>query len=177
MSQISFDMLNTSAEKETAVYAFGGNTPEQIYKTICDIVEDNEYVMLKRNKTSDSIYMFKALVFSIRINSKTQCLDTKNSIALEYVPEISGASATKDTAHIPLATDNDSLAAIKNMLIDIYEQRRAQVSGDPFGCCNDHVRCSDAGYCLHLKNEDYWGCIYRKNLEAGRIFYGKNKNI
>ena len=177
MSQVSLDMLDKSNQKEQTVYAFGGGIPEEIYKTICEIVGDSEYVTLKRNKTADSIYMFKGLVFSIRINSKTQCLDTKNAIAFEYISEIAGASSTKNTAHIPLLTDNDSLAAIKNMLIDIYEQRRAQVSGDPFGCCNDHVRCSDAGYCLHLKNEDYWGCIYRKNLEAGRIFYGKNKNI
>lgn len=46
-----------------------------------------------------------------------------------------------------------------------------------FGCCNDFIGCSDALKCLKLDNPDYRGCLYRKNLESGRVFYGKNKNI
>ena len=46
-----------------------------------------------------------------------------------------------------------------------------------FACCNDFERCSDAGKCLKTENRMYNGCLYRKNLEAGRIFYGKNKTI
>lgn len=158
-------------------YAFGGETPQEIYEAITRIVDDKEYVTLNINKTCSSISMFDGVVFRIRINSRTQCLDTDNSIAVEYVPDISGASLTKSTAHIPIVVEEESISTIKAMVRDIYEQRRSQVSGDTFGCCNDHVRCSDAGYCLHLKDREYWGCYYRKNLEAGRIFYGKNKNI
>lgn len=140
-------------------------------------MDDKEYVTLNINKTCSSISMLDGVVFRIRINSRTQCLDTDNSIAVEYVPDISGASQTKNTAHIPIVVEEESISTIRAMVRDIYEQRRSQVSGDTFGCCNDHVRCSDAGYCLHLKDREYWGCYYRKNLEAGRIFYGKNKNI
>lgn len=43
-----------------------------------------------------------------------------------------------------------------------------------FGCCSLNEECSDARECLHKSNSDYDGCMYRKNLEAGRIFYGKN---
>lgn len=157
--------------------AFGGNTPEQIYEAISDMVADKEYVVLNINKTCSSISMFDSVVFRIRINSRTQCLDTENTIATEYVSEIAGASLTKNTAHIPLVVEETALPKIKAMMQDIYEQRRSQVSGDTFACCNDHVRCSDAGFCLKLNNRDYWGCIYRKNLEEGRIFYGRNKNI
>lgn len=46
-----------------------------------------------------------------------------------------------------------------------------------FGCCNDFVQCSDLKRCFKLENPDSRGCSYRKNLEAGRIFYGKNKTI
>jgi len=46
-----------------------------------------------------------------------------------------------------------------------------------FGCCDRYVECSDAKKCLH-KNPMYaTACAYRKNLEAGRIFYGKNKTV
>ena len=46
-----------------------------------------------------------------------------------------------------------------------------------FGCCNDFVLCSDAKKCIKTKDPYYKGCLYRKNLEEGNIFYGKNKTI
>jgi len=48
---------------------------------------------------------------------------------------------------------------------------------DVFGCCSQYLRCSDAISCTH---EDLFfasGCMYKKHLEAGRIFYGNNRNI
>ena len=42
---------------------------------------------------------------------------------------------------------------------------------ESFGCCSSYAECSNAGHCIH---PDYTGCYYRKNLEAGCIFYGKN---
>ena len=38
-------------------------------------------------------------------------------------------------------------------------------------------RCSDAGACLHPHEVFYNHCMYRDNLEAGRIFYGKNRTV
>lgn len=52
-----------------------------------------------------------------------------------------------------------------------------QVASEHFLCCNDFLRCSDARRCLKLDNPDYRRCEYRKNLEAGRIFYGKNRTV
>ena len=46
-----------------------------------------------------------------------------------------------------------------------------------FGCCNDFMKCSDEKKCLYPEDRFYNGCQYRRNLEAGRIFYGKNRNI
>lgn len=46
-----------------------------------------------------------------------------------------------------------------------------------FGCCSRFVACSDAKHCIHPDELHAKGCIYKTNLDAGRIFYGKNKNI
>lgn len=47
-----------------------------------------------------------------------------------------------------------------------------------FGCCGKYVACSDAKKCLH---DDIFyataSCEYKKHLDNGEIFYGKNKNI
>lgn len=45
---------------------------------------------------------------------------------------------------------------------------------DAFGCCSRYSACSDAKTCL-IPHLDYSkNCIYRKSLEQGHIFYGKN---
>lgn len=58
-----------------------------------------------------------------------------------------------------------------------YENAKANETLEEFGCCNSFVACSDALRCLYDDEPYYRGCMYRKNLEAGRIFYGKNKNV
>lgn len=45
------------------------------------------------------------------------------------------------------------------------------------GCCSRYNACSDAKKCIHPDLFYARICSYRKNLEAGRIFYGKNCNV
>lgn len=65
---------------------------------------------------------------------------------------------------------------LKEKLFDIYVNY-STIFG--FGCCHRYEQCSDMKECL-IKNSDpifARGCQYRQNLEAGRIFYGKNRNM
>lgn len=49
-----------------------------------------------------------------------------------------------------------------------------QSSGDSFACCSRYQLCSNEKKCV-IANEDYSQfCQYRKLLEVGKIFYGKN---
>lgn len=50
-------------------------------------------------------------------------------------------------------------------------------SSSSFGCCSRFIECSDAKECVHENKIYSMGCKYRKNLESGKIFYGKNRNI
>lgn len=45
---------------------------------------------------------------------------------------------------------------------------------DVFACCSRYQECSNAKACLIAEQERSKNCTYRKNLEAGKIFYGKN---
>ena len=40
-----------------------------------------------------------------------------------------------------------------------------------FGCCSKYKQCSDAGKCIHEDLLYSSACEYRRNLEAGKIFY------
>ncbi|MGN0666441.1 MAG: hypothetical protein ACI4KF_07940 [Huintestinicola sp.] len=46
-----------------------------------------------------------------------------------------------------------------------------------FGCCAKYKECSNSKKCLHKNNFYARCCYYRQNIEAGKIFYGVNKNI
>ena len=50
-------------------------------------------------------------------------------------------------------------------------------SSNSFSCCSRFNECSDKKKCVHENKIYSIGCKYRTNLEAGRIFYGKNRNI
>lgn len=49
--------------------------------------------------------------------------------------------------------------------------------GKAIGCCSRYVECSDAMKCIQKDDSISSVCYYKKNLESGRIFYGKNKTI
>ena len=44
------------------------------------------------------------------------------------------------------------------------------------GCCGRFNDCSDLKKCVHENTFYARACYYRKNLDSGRIFYGKNRN-
>lgn len=57
----------------------------------------------------------------------------------------------------------------------IHETLKTLFSFPAFGCCAFYEKCSDAKKCLHQDPFYSYACVYRKNLEAGKIFYGKNR--
>ena len=73
-----------------------------------------------------------------------------------------------DLDQVLLLADN-----IGNVLLDAI----SSMGNAGFGCCSRFIDCSDAGHCLMPDKKLAIECAYRKNLEDGRIFYGKNKNI
>lgn len=59
-----------------------------------------------------------------------------------------------------------------NRALDVYKS-----AGTMFGCCSSFNECSDKKACLYPNKFYTSRCWYRTNLEKGKIFYGKNKNI
>lgn len=98
--------------------------------------------------------------------------DAKKARLRVYFPD-------KDTKPDILTSDAYP-STILNALCQLKEIKKKLFRNtitEEFACCNDFLKCSDAKQCLYPQDRFYNGCYYRKNLEAGRIFYGKNKNI
>lgn len=93
----------------------------------------------------------------------------------------------KVSVYVDQDTPLDFKAATSNILradpeftqsiLAAYHRAKENETLETFGCCNSFVACSDALRCLYDNDPYYRGCMYRKNLEAGRVFYGKNKNV
>lgn len=58
----------------------------------------------------------------------------------------------------------------------IHEYIKNYIPPIKFGCCHRYMQCSDSRKCIAPDQGYAKGCQYRKNLENGRIFYGKNAN-
>ena len=80
----------------------------------------------------------------------------------------------KDVA-IPMDAPDvpDFFKSVVELKLKLYKSAFAS----PFGCCSQHEECSDAKRCIHPNRLYSTACAYRNNLESGRIFYGKNRNI
>lgn len=65
------------------------------------------------------------------------------------------------------------LAGLQKVKKDIFRNTVTE----KFACCHAFNECSDKKECLFPDDRFFNGCEYRKCLESGRIFYGKNKNI
>jgi len=76
-----------------------------------------------------------------------------------------------------LTFDENIAKKIIDNIQSVFKQCYMEESVDSFGCCSRYNACSDEKKCIHPDIIFAKGCMYKKNLDAGRIFYGKNCNI
>lgn len=90
--------------------------------------------------------------------------------------EIKQLKSDPANVHIifPRGTDNLADYIKKNTQ---YSLANYTSKASMFGCCSSFNACSDAKKCVHVNKLYSKACIYRRHLDAGRIFYGKNRNV
>lgn len=73
-----------------------------------------------------------------------------------------------------LLKDVPSFDAHKEVAQQIFEEA---IQGNSFDCCSRYMGCSNAKKCIHPDIMMASQCTYRQRLNAGRIFYGENRNV
>lgn len=135
--------------------------------------KDKDAFEWKEIKNGYSYYFYGTKVMEHTISPSGK---VKFSIKQDLGNE-SGEQSDKDKGKfVAIPTDADILYYMELLKKAKREIFRNTIT-ETFACCNDFERCSDARKCLKTDDRFYNGCMYRKNLEAGRIFYGKNKNV
>ncbi len=104
----------------------------------------------------------------------------KKEIHIEFKPEYNSLFENRE---ILQTKDGKSYIAVKSIdnVIELAHPICAVAveelsCGERFGCCSRYEQCSDERKCINPDQFMALACVYRKNLENGKIFYGKNKN-
>lgn len=129
------------------------------------------------------------VVMNIKFNelkTKTWVQILVRDSATEFIGGLEGAedkgSVAKTYSHkyqFDNKNMNNMLPIWMKYLEDVieYELRNYTSKAAPFGCCSRFVECSDEKECVHENKLYACACYYKHNLDNGKIFYGKNKNV
>lgn len=152
----------------------GSNAGNETSKSIC--IYEPDYPSTKvdidnpgRNSVVLNIQMDQSIELLIR-KHQFDSLRLPSTATIKNIP-----SDTTFTHVIFEINDTNIIPYIKDNIL--YCLSNYSSKAKTFGCCSRFTECSDAKKCVHVNKLYSTACSYRKNLESGRIFYGKNKNI
>ena len=153
---------------------------------VYDLCEENEKLKLYDDYSSSDVFAYKILKNSILLkfydkNNKYVEIKYINKDLLNQIRNIfPNVSYKEGDLYIKIFIDDykDVLnleKEIESIFIQLFSlYMNAEES---FGCCSRYIECSDKKQCVNNNIRLRFSCQYKKNLETGRIFYGKNKNI
>lgn len=165
---------------------------EAIYTALTNEINNSEYskhlVVEQLKDGSISIKAKSFLCAKVKLAKKVKYFEvrTKNiDIFKDYIAT-KGAQIitteeqlTEDSrqwSRVTIETIGDVLSLAKPLCV-VFMLVLSDVGGERFGCCARYIQCSDERKCVNPDFIMSLACAYKRNLEAGRIFYGKNKNI
>ena len=153
---------------------------------ICEKIKDflvisngksNEDIKVNKNATYSTLAFFGVSVIRIKCSTKKSYFSTKSSYETlsKYSSSLNAEKIKSDPlwVRIPINSISD-IEQLYPLILDLYDEAYEQINTETFSCCSRYVECSDAKMCIHPDKILAKGCFYKKNLEKGRIFYGKN---
>jgi len=149
------------------------------YKEILNMNQiDNELIVLSKNKSDYSVKFKSSIIFKVK-KGKNDYICIKKSfqgdVFTRYARDICKIDAS--FVFIPFYALNNFDENFSDLLLIITQKILGNYSNDEFGCCHRYIDCSDAKKCVHPNKLESLGCMYKRNLEKGLIFYGRNKNM
>lgn len=123
-------------------------------------------------KNGHSYYFYGTMVFQVvqTAHGGAFALSGKVFRSLSFASQ-SRKQITDTTLHRLDGLTADQISEVVSALLDFKHSVFRSLITETFACCNDFRRCSAARQCLHPEDRFYNGCYYRKNLEAGKIFF------
>lgn len=171
---LSYELPKNSIHIYSNKSSKGNNVDRETSKSIC--IYEPDYPSVK-DKSDDPGRNF--VVMNIRSNDDIELLIRQlqyDAIPLPGTAHIKNVPSDTSFNHVFFAQNDDNIYDYIRENI-VYCLKKYRSNARSFGCCDQFIECSDAKKCVHENKLYATACIYRRNLESGRIFYGKNRNI
>lgn len=160
-------MGNVFDDIESIVFPMEYKDIDAIYNSfIFEGEKDEDVFTYNEIKEGRSYYMYGKKVMEFRPGEN-------NKARLRFFPIMDGEV-------IRTLTTKSSQADLVSEIIKLKKSKKyifRNTIEDVFGCCHDFKKCSEVDACIHTDDRFYNGCIYRKNLEAGRNFYKETSSL
>ena len=124
-----------------------------------------------------SLKLGSMVVFRIKLHGKAQYLAFPDIFA-ELIPDsFPKKAAASQPKYVRLTVDNDfPIEKYTDLILKLMVEAMNRYPSE-WSCCSRYQECSDAKACINPDKNIALACSYRKTLNSGRIFYGKNRNI
>lgn len=159
-------------------------TAESIYRSIYLFNEDKyefaKHIRKANNLDGISIYFFKALITKIKFSKsfKSYFIEIPEDYSEFFISDFFKPMPPVKNVVRYLVEDNHSLMLFKDSFSELYLFLESDYSDNSeFACCHLYNECSDETKCIQQNVTFSNRCYYKKNLNDGRIFYGKNRNV
>lgn len=152
---------------------------KQIFDIIYSEAKNNgisiEHLQLKENKLNYSVYYFTSLICNIKISKNSRYLTFDNKYLPLFETKYKISTVNSDQTHIRVHFDTlDNIKDIAESIVTIINSVSVPCT---FDICSRYMQCSDEMKCIHPDKQHAKECSYKKKLEKGIVFYGKNRNI
>lgn len=132
-----------------------------------DLVEDKR-----------SVDRYTVVTRLVEKKSDELMVEPKNKEELIKLELPEGARLNDSDKPINFIIDPNSKNLVSYLISSVkYALENYSSKASTFACCTRYEECSNEKKCIHPNQLYSTACAYRKNLESGKIFYGKNKNI
>lgn len=156
------------SDLKSAVSDHGGKSESLICKSTKSDTSGNGYTVVSFENLTAFRLRLRGTQHYISIPSVFSDLIPDSYPKKQLASESKYIRVLIDKAH-PIESYRKFLIQITSETVNRYPKE--------WDCCSRYLECSDAKTCVHPDKSFALGCGYRKILNTGRIFYGKNRNI
>ena len=168
---------------ESQIYFPGLEPPDAQELSYLQSIEQNMNDAVETQGGSASLLSYKSnksgysvVIFRLRLRGKQNSISVPTSFE-DLIPASWPRKQLK-------SEDKYIRIEISPAALDSYTEFLSSLAGaavnrypKEWDCCSRYVECSNAKRCVHPDPVFALSCGYRKNLNSGQIFYGKNRNI
>lgn len=152
----------------------------EILPSIKSLCEDQnlplEEFQIKSGINYSSVLFGSYLLMRLKFRGKKHYMAVSKSVAKELPDGIETISIKSDESYVRIPISVDEMYTLSPAIRMIIVSAMKHIPTE-YDCCAYYQQCSDEKKCVREDRKSALLCGYKKKLDAGIIFYGKNRNV